>query len=151
MKLPGKHIYRGDEFIIENFPALQSENCSNLEIDVKYKEAVHAPPRPTIITCNGESTTDLYPHFNSDIDAVKNRCIFVMMRKKMEELIPSRHIGVLIKSGEYLLDIMYRLYKVEAYRKMECEEIFLSDNYYSKINGKYNTDIGFWLIMYIFN
>ena len=117
MKLPRKHMYRGDEIIIENFTALQrfkklAENCNNLETDVKYKEAVHVTSRPTTITCNGDKPGDLCPHFSSKIDAIKNRCFFIMMRKTLSERIPVNHIPILLESDEYILDIMYRFYEI---------------------------------------
>ena len=54
MKLVNKELFRGDKIIFENLAALQkfkqlSEDCSNLETDVKYKKAcriiidIHCP------------------------------------------------------------------------------------------------------------
>ena len=86
MKLPAKELYRDAEIIFGNDADLQrfkqlTENCSNLETDVKYKEAVPIAPRPTIINCNGYTPGDICPHFNTELPALKNRCVFLLMKK----------------------------------------------------------------------
>ena len=136
MKLPGKDLYGGDEVILENYAALQhfkqlTENCSNLETDVKYKDAVLIPQRPTIITCTG----DLFPHFSSELPVIQNRCTFIYMQKLLSERIPVTHIPMLLDNAEYFLDIVQHMFTKEMVLRLQDT---LQDTTNESVNSKYN-------------
>jgi len=70
-KLPDKNFYRGDEIVLEMIELMQkfkqlTENYSNLETDVKYHAPKRIAPKPTIVTCNGNSPVDFYMHMQQE-------------------------------------------------------------------------------------
>ena len=142
MKLVGKDIYRGDEVILEKFTALQkfkqlTENCSHLETDVKYREAVPIEPRPTIVTCNGNCPQEICPHFSSEIPALMNRCVFVMMQKHMYTRLKQGHVSTLIKNGPLCLYLMKQMR--DAWASTLPGEEMENGDHYNTINNRFDT------------
>ena len=113
--LLNKEVYRCDEFILEHAGVLQSfkqltEGSSTLQTDVKYKDSTHVDPKPVVVTMNGESREDVVKWFSSELQAVQNRCLILLMDMRLKDMYTNKQLDQLRAGAESLLRMLFTTY-----------------------------------------
>ena len=113
--LLNKEVYRCDEFILEHAGVLQSfkqltEGSSTLQTDVKYKDSTHVDPKPVVVTMNGESREDVVKWFSSELQAVQNRCLILLMDMRLKDMYTNRQLDQLRAGADSLLRMLFTTY-----------------------------------------
>ena len=113
--LPGTEIYRCEEAYLDQIDLVQImksllEGNANLEADVKYKSPITIPKRPVILTMNGKHRSDDV-FFSSEVDAIANRSIILVMDRHISQRINDGSIALMKTHARYGLKVLYDKYR----------------------------------------
>jgi len=92
-----EELYINTKEICQRFKAIMEGN-ETLDTNVKYGGNKALPRRPFLVTMNGTTKYDIAGDFSEEYKALANRCVILLMRTSLKNILPDNVIDCLVNN-----------------------------------------------------
>jgi len=102
-----EELYINTKEICQRFKAIMEGN-ETLDTNVKYGGNKALPRRPFLVTMNGTTKYDIAGDFSEEYKALANRCVILLMRTSLKNILPDNVIDCLVNNKTHFLSVIKR-------------------------------------------